>query len=158
MTSVKLADECPGTDLVKLRLTGRGAVRVGRRSLRFAAGTVARSSQHQAKGQRTFARGAGMVSGAWGHVYSEYKRPEPSRDPELGGGPTSAGTAVALREQVRPARSDRMASPGQSGTSPRRTPRGAGCRSDRLAVRAAARSVMASSTGRAAPPWSGSPE
>jgi succinoglycan biosynthesis protein ExoM len=74
VTSVKLADSARERALVKLRLTGRGAVRVAGGALRFAAGTVTRSSRNQAKGQRTFARGAGMVSGAWGHVYSEYKR------------------------------------------------------------------------------------
>ena len=73
-TSVKLADSSRERALVKLRLTGRGVVRVAGGALRFAAGTVTRSSRHQAKGQRTLARGAGMVSGAWGHVYSEYKR------------------------------------------------------------------------------------
>ena len=74
LTSMKLADSNRDRAAVKLRLTGRGAVRVVGGAARFAAGTLTRSPGHQAKGRRTIARGAGMVSGAWGHVYSEYKR------------------------------------------------------------------------------------
>ena len=42
--------------------------------LRTLAGTLGRSMAQRAKGQRTIARGAGMLSGAWGFVYAEYKR------------------------------------------------------------------------------------
>jgi hypothetical protein len=59
---------------MKLRLTGRGAVRVLGGGARLVAGTMGRSMAQRARGQRTIARGAGMVSGAWGFVYAEYKR------------------------------------------------------------------------------------
>lgn len=44
---------------------------------RFVLGLALRSQRHQAKGLRTAARGAGMASGAFGYVYSEYKRKSP---------------------------------------------------------------------------------
>ena len=74
VTSLKLADTT--ADRVKLRLaqTGRGAVRVAGGAARVLVGVATRSEAHRARGQRTVARGAGMVSGAWGYVYSEYKR------------------------------------------------------------------------------------
>jgi len=74
VTSVKLAESSRGRTLVKLRLTGRGAVRVLGGGTRLVAGTLGRSMAQRARGQRTIARGAGMVSGAWGFVYAEYKR------------------------------------------------------------------------------------
>jgi glycosyltransferase involved in cell wall biosynthesis len=75
VTSLKLAGSVKERTLVKLRLTARGSVRVAGGAVRLAAGTVGRSMSQRAKGQRTIARGAGMLSGAWGYVYSEYKRP-----------------------------------------------------------------------------------
>jgi len=74
VTSVKLAESRRDRALVKLRLTGRGAVRVLGGGARVVAGTLGRSMAQRAKGQRTIARGAGMLSGAWGFVYAEYKR------------------------------------------------------------------------------------
>jgi glycosyltransferase involved in cell wall biosynthesis len=76
-TSLKLSR--PGRDrtLTKVRLTGRGVVRVAGGGARLLVGTVGRSMAQRARGQRTIARGAGMVSGAWGVVYAEYKRPSP---------------------------------------------------------------------------------
>ena len=74
-TSLKLADSSRDRALVKLRLTGRGAVRVLGGGTRLLAGLVGRSMAQRAKGQRTIARGAGMLFGAWGYVYAEYKRP-----------------------------------------------------------------------------------
>ncbi len=74
VTSVELAGSTRDKTLVRAQLTGRGAVRVVGGAARFAAGTLTRSQRLQARGRRTLARGAGMVSGAWGHVYAEYKR------------------------------------------------------------------------------------
>ena len=74
VTSVKLAESSRDRALVKLRLTGRGAVRVLGGGARLVGGTLGRSMAQRARGQRTIARGAGMVSGAWGFVYAEYKR------------------------------------------------------------------------------------
>ncbi len=58
----------------RVQLTGAGAVRVVGGLARAAAGTLAGSAGHQARGVRTLARGAGMVTGAWGWSYLEYRR------------------------------------------------------------------------------------
>lgn len=67
-----------GSPLERIRLratlTGRGAVRTAGGLGRYAVGLLTRSTAHRAKGLRTAARGAGMVSGAYGYVYQEYKR------------------------------------------------------------------------------------
>ena len=59
---------------VRLRLLGPGTVRLAGGGLRYLAGVLSRSLPHEAKGLRTAARGLGMVSGALGYVYSEYRR------------------------------------------------------------------------------------
>jgi hypothetical protein len=74
-TSVKLADSSRDRTLVKLRLTSRGVVRVLGGGTRLLAGLVGRSMAQSARGQRTIARGAGMLLSAWGHRYAEYLRP-----------------------------------------------------------------------------------
>jgi len=53
---------------------GQGLVRIVGGSVRVAFGTVTRSLTHQAQGARTVARGAGMVTGAFGHTREEYRR------------------------------------------------------------------------------------
>ncbi|MCU1527458.1 MAG: glycosyl transferase family 2 [Frondihabitans sp.] len=58
----------------RLRLTGIGAVRVAGGLGRIGVGAITRSTAQNARGSRTLARGAGMVSGAWGHRYGEYAR------------------------------------------------------------------------------------
>jgi succinoglycan biosynthesis protein ExoM len=73
-TSLKLADNKAQRTVTRLRLSGRGLVRLAGGTARAAVGLVSRSQGQQARGQRTVARGAGMLSGAWGYVYSEYKR------------------------------------------------------------------------------------
>lgn len=73
-TSLKLADSRLQRLTTRLRLTGRGSVRIVGGAARLGAGTVGRSQGQRARGQRTIARGAGMLSGAWGYVYTEYKR------------------------------------------------------------------------------------
>ncbi|GAB2691619.1 glycosyltransferase family 2 protein [Thalassiella azotivora] len=42
-------------------------------------GVLRRSSVHQARGLRLVARGGGMLTGAFGYVYHEYRRPEGRR-------------------------------------------------------------------------------
>ncbi len=74
LTSLELADTPRERNIVRLRLSGRGLLRLVGGATRMAIGTVGRSQSQQARGRRTISRGAGMVSGAWGHVYSEYKR------------------------------------------------------------------------------------
>lgn len=58
----------------RLRLTAHGSARVLVGSIRFAMGTLLRSLSHRANGARTTAHGLGITTGAWGFVYSEYKR------------------------------------------------------------------------------------
>ncbi|MBS1837638.1 MAG: glycosyltransferase family 2 protein [Actinobacteria bacterium] len=58
----------------RIRCAAGGAARVVGGLLRSAAGTVLRSPEHQARGLRAAARGAGMVAGAFGAVYQEYAR------------------------------------------------------------------------------------
>lgn len=73
ITSVMLAGS--GLRLgLRASLTASGLIRVAFGTLRALSGLVTRSLAREAGGVRTVARGAGMVSGAWGHRYSEYRR------------------------------------------------------------------------------------
>jgi len=72
---VLLDGTAPGRQLlVRLRLLGAGGARVIVGSLRYLAGLVTGQIGHRARGLRTAARGAGMLSGSVGSVYSEYSR------------------------------------------------------------------------------------
>ncbi len=71
---VRLASGAAQQVLVRLRMTGSGSARVVVGCLRAAYGRVRGSYRHQARGSRTVARGVGMVSGAWGLRYVEYRR------------------------------------------------------------------------------------
>lgn len=55
-------------------LTGTALTRVIGGSARALVGVVIRSNRHHARGMRTAFRGAGMLAGAWGYNYREYKR------------------------------------------------------------------------------------
>lgn len=70
---------------LRLRLLLAGTVRMAGGCARVAQGVLGRSLAHRARGFRTIARGAGMMSGALGYVYSEYRRP--SRIPPRAFGP-----------------------------------------------------------------------
>jgi succinoglycan biosynthesis protein ExoM len=59
----------------RMRATTAGTVRIVGGGLRWAFGLVTGSLVHRARGQRAVHRGAGMVSGAYGHAYAEYARP-----------------------------------------------------------------------------------
>lgn len=74
VTSLRLAASTGGRLRTRLTLTGRGVLRVAGGAARFVAGVLGRSMGQRARGLRTMARGAGMLSGAWGYVYSEYRR------------------------------------------------------------------------------------
>jgi glycosyltransferase involved in cell wall biosynthesis len=74
ITSLRLADTRRERAQVRTRLSGRGAVRVLGGSARVVVGILFRSIAQRARGTRTIARGAGMLSGALGYVYVEYKR------------------------------------------------------------------------------------
>lgn len=55
-------------------LTVRGGIRLAGGLGRFSFGLASGSMRHRAKGLRTTARGIGMLSGAFGYIYSEYRR------------------------------------------------------------------------------------
>jgi len=74
-TSLSMADRWPGRPLVRARLLGRGGSRVLAGGLRVLLGRVARRTDHDARGTRTMMRGVGMVGGAVGWRYEEYRRP-----------------------------------------------------------------------------------
>ena len=63
-----------GRMAVRFRLLAPGAVRSAGGAARCALGMLLRSQRHQAGGLRTAARGAGILTGAFGYVFSEYKR------------------------------------------------------------------------------------
>jgi glycosyltransferase involved in cell wall biosynthesis len=58
----------------RVRLAGAGAVRLAGGSARWVAGALLRRIDLRARGARTAARGAGLVAGAIGFVYAEYRR------------------------------------------------------------------------------------
>lgn len=72
--SLELAENAAQKTLARGRHLASGAVRVAGGSARLLAGTVTGSMSLRARGLRTIARGTGMASGAFGYVYSEYKR------------------------------------------------------------------------------------
>ncbi|KQX08047.1 MULTISPECIES: glycosyltransferase family 2 protein [unclassified Leifsonia] len=73
-TTLLLSRSTPSRLLARLSLTAGGAARVAQGAARSGWGRLARSTSRDAHGQRTLNRGLGMVAGAWGHVYSEYRR------------------------------------------------------------------------------------
>lgn len=59
---------------LRARLVGRGLIRLVGGSTRALLGLLTRDMTHQAKGLRTACRGAGLLLGALGQHYSEYRR------------------------------------------------------------------------------------
>lgn len=74
LTSLKLARDPSERLRVAGSLGAAGAARVVVGCARVVAGLVLRSQRHRAKGARTIARGLGMLSGACGYRYQEYRR------------------------------------------------------------------------------------
>lgn len=74
-TSLELTSNRGAREFTRLQLTARGSVRMLSGAGRIALGIVTRRMDHRARGSRTLARGAGLVAGALGAVYAEYKRP-----------------------------------------------------------------------------------
>lgn len=72
--SLELAGGILGKGVVRARSLALGFVRILGGITRLVLGTVAGSVSLRARGLRTLARGAGMASGAFGYVYSEYRR------------------------------------------------------------------------------------
>jgi succinoglycan biosynthesis protein ExoM len=73
-TGLVLADPGPARVATRLRLTARGLARIGLGGARVALGRVTGSDRAHARGSRMLARGRGMVSGAWGVTFHEYRR------------------------------------------------------------------------------------
>lgn len=73
--ALALAESRGRRTALRPRLTGQGLVRIAWGSVRCVYGTLARSTFHQGRGLRIAARGSGMLLGAWGYEYKEYRRP-----------------------------------------------------------------------------------
>jgi glycosyltransferase involved in cell wall biosynthesis len=73
-TSLAMAPTSMGRLRVRIVLSARGAVRVGGGLALAGVGLASGSLSRRARGLRTVARGAGIISGALGSVYSEYRR------------------------------------------------------------------------------------
>lgn len=74
LVSIKLQRAPSLRALLRLRLSIHGAVRLAAGLALAMSGTVAASAPRQAKGLRTCSRGAGMIAGAWGYKFHEYRR------------------------------------------------------------------------------------
>lgn len=74
LTSVMLAPGATARARVRARLTSGGLVRVVGGVARILRGALFGSVAQRARGVRTLARGAGMLGGAWGYRYQEYRR------------------------------------------------------------------------------------
>lgn len=75
LTSVALAGSRAGRWAARSRVAGQGIVRVVGGSGRLLVGAAARSRAQRARGARTLARGAGMLTGTFGYTFQEYRRP-----------------------------------------------------------------------------------
>lgn len=73
-TSLALAPTPTSLLATRLKLTASGLIRIIAGSAQALFGIAVGSRAHDARGRRTLTRGAGMVAGAWGHVYAEYAR------------------------------------------------------------------------------------
>ncbi|CAD5991121.1 glycosyltransferase family 2 protein [Agreia sp. COWG] len=74
-SSLALQPTVLGRTRTRCVLVARGSIRLAGGSLRGLIGSITHNMVAQARGTRTRLRGAGMLSGAIGHVYSEYSRP-----------------------------------------------------------------------------------
>ena len=73
-TSVELAPTAARRAATRIKLSTLGVARLLAGSARVTWGLVSGRVHHRAKGVRTIARGAGLVAGSFGSVYSEYRR------------------------------------------------------------------------------------
>ena len=72
--ALALAESRSSRARLRVTLSGQGLLRVAGGCARALYGAVTRSVFHQARGLRIAARGSGMLLGAWGYEYQEYKR------------------------------------------------------------------------------------
>ncbi|WNB85074.1 hypothetical protein [Cellulomonas sp. ATA003] len=77
-TSLELAGTRRAAARERVRCSGQGVLRLCGGAARWGVGVASRSQPQRARGLRTLVRGAGLLSGAWGSVYSEYRRPSPA--------------------------------------------------------------------------------
>jgi hypothetical protein len=82
-TSLTLATGRPGRLRVRMSCVGIGSLRLAGGGGRFLAGLVSGSLGLRVRGLRTIARGGGMVAGAAGYVFSEYKRKSSAARPAI---------------------------------------------------------------------------
>lgn len=68
-------------------LSAAGLARIFGGLARLIAGSLTRDVGRQARGTRTVLRGAGILSGAWGYTYLEYRRPHQVTRPGAGSVP-----------------------------------------------------------------------
>lgn len=79
VVDLMLADEAWQRGRLRGKSVAGGLARVSAGSVRALAGLVARRPEQQGRGAWTMARGAGMLGGALGHQYAEYRRPSGTR-------------------------------------------------------------------------------
>lgn len=79
-TALVLEGHLLGRLRCRLTLTGAGSARIAGGLTRHVLGLVSGDLGRRARGVRTLLRGAGMVLGAYGYTYMEYRR-RPSRSP-----------------------------------------------------------------------------
>lgn len=73
-TQVAVMSSPPKRLVARLKLTASGLARIVFGLLRGAFGLITRNLTQRANGARNIYRGAGLVSGAWGHTHVEYAR------------------------------------------------------------------------------------
>ena len=71
---MRLASSAADQLATRSRFFVKGAARVCGGATRTLMGAITRDAAHHARGTRTVMRGAGMVAGAVGGVYLEYRR------------------------------------------------------------------------------------
>jgi Glycosyl transferase family 2 len=74
LVEVQLADSTHGRLRVRTRQIGQGLARLAGGLVRMSLGALTGSMRRRACGARNCARGAGLVSGALGHAFAEYRR------------------------------------------------------------------------------------
>ncbi len=73
-TSLEIAGSRLGRAGARVECALEGAVRLGGGAVWFVAGVLGGGIGRRARGVRTMARGAGLLTGAFGYVYLEYRR------------------------------------------------------------------------------------
>ena len=74
VTALLLASTRSARARARVLSTARGSARAANGLLQIVGGMLTMKLAWRARGTRTLARGAGMLSGAWGYGYSEYRR------------------------------------------------------------------------------------